>query len=132
MYAIYIYLRILVSKTISKSDDVRRLAVKRLMSQVEQELLTLRELLSSLPVFSGICVAQLLVFCAVFCIELYCLHLFDLRLLITTLVFYDLSCTYIYYSKLQEWAKSVTVTYACRRLPLLLPNCIITVNFKYR
>ena len=96
MYVIYIYLRILVSKTISKSDDVRRLAVKRQMSQVEQELLTFRELLSSLPVFSWICVAQLLVFCVVFCIALYCLHLLDLRLLITTLISYDLSCTYIY------------------------------------
>jgi hypothetical protein len=96
MYVIYIYLRILVSKTISKSENVRRLAVKQQMSQVEQELLTFRELLSSLPVFSWICVPQLLVFCVVFCIALYCLHLLDLRLLITTLVSYDLSCTYIY------------------------------------
>jgi hypothetical protein len=53
-YVCYLYLFTYtsVSKTISKSDDVRRLAVKRQMSQVDQELLTLRELLSSLPVFS--------------------------------------------------------------------------------
>jgi len=54
-YVCYLYLftYTCVSKTISKSDDVRRLAVKRQMSQVEQELLTFRELLSSLPVLVG-------------------------------------------------------------------------------
>ena len=62
---------------------------------MEQELLTLPEQLNLLPVFSGVRVALLLVFCVVFCrlmfvlfffLPLYCLYFLDVRLFITRLV----------------------------------------------
>ena len=66
--------------------------VMRQVSLVEQELLNLPEHPSSLPVFSGVRVARFLVFWIVFCRSLfvpfllYCVSLFDLRILITLLV----------------------------------------------
>ena len=67
IYVICIYLRILVSNTISISDDKCRLTVTRRMSHVEQELLTLPQHLKSTLGFSGISVARSLVFCAMLC-----------------------------------------------------------------
>ena len=82
--------------------------VTQRVSHVGQELFTLQEHLSSPPVFSGVCVARSLVFYihVVFCRSLFvllsfffwpltlcCLSFFDLRILITPLVFSNSSCT---------------------------------------
>ena len=48
------------------------LTVTRRLSHVEQELLTLSEHMSSSSIFSGVRVAQSLVFCVVFCRSLFC------------------------------------------------------------
>jgi hypothetical protein len=74
-----------------------RLTVTWRVLHVKQELLTTPEHLSSPPVYSELCIAWSLVFCAMFCRSLfvflsfyfwplYCLSFFDLRLLITPLV----------------------------------------------
>ena len=51
-----------------------RRIVTRLVSHVEQKLLTLPEYLSSSLVFSGVCVARSLVFCVMFCRSLFVLR----------------------------------------------------------
>jgi hypothetical protein len=61
IYLICIYLRILVSNTISISDDVRA------VPHVEQKLLTLPEHLILPPGLSGIHVARSLISYAMFC-----------------------------------------------------------------
>ena len=74
-----------------------RLTVAWRVSHVKQELLTTPEHLNSPPVYSGVCIARSLVFCATLCRSLfvflsfffwplYSLSFFDLRLLITPLV----------------------------------------------
>ena len=73
--------------------------ITRRVSLVEQELPTLPQHTSSRPLFSGVRVAQILVFCVVFCRSLFahlslylsplhivCRQFVNLRLLITTFV----------------------------------------------
>jgi len=63
------------------------LTVTRMVTIVEQELLTLPEHLSSPRVFCGVRVARSLFFCVVLCRSLFVLlSFFDLRILITPLV----------------------------------------------
>ena len=57
------------------------------MPLVEQEWLTLPKHLTSPPVFSGVCVAQSLVFCVVFCRSLFVLFL--LTIVFSVLQFTD-------------------------------------------
>ena len=78
LFVIWIYLRALVSNTISTSDDVRR------ASYVEQELLTLPEHLSSHPGYSRVHGARSLVFCVVFYRSLFVL--FGISSLIPVLI----------------------------------------------
>jgi hypothetical protein len=88
----------------SPSQFFGGVCVKRRMSLVDQELLTLSEHPSLPPGFSGVRVARILVFCVVFCRSLFvpssfffwplcCLSFFDLRILITRLVFSNSSCS---------------------------------------
>ena len=74
--------------------------VTRWVAHVEQKLLTLPERPSSPSVFNGVGIARLLVFCVWYFVDhclsfffwaFYCLSFFDLRLLITALVFSNFS-----------------------------------------
>jgi len=80
---------------------------------VVQELFTIPEHLSSYLAFSSVHVAQSLVLCVVFCRSLYCLSVFDLRLLITHLVS-------------SNWYRSVSfltlTTLTCISLCMTLPG----------
>ena len=74
--------------------------VTQRVSLLEQELLTLPEHLSSLPLFSGVRVAQSLDFYVIvvdlffyfFCLILHCVSFFDVRYLITHLVSSNFFC----------------------------------------
>ena len=76
--------------------------ITRRLPHVEQELPTLPEHLSLPPVFSGVRLARSLAFCVVFCrslfvlssCPLYCLSVFDVQLLITSLVSSNCSIAY--------------------------------------
>ena len=70
-YNVYLFTYTVVLHDINNNNDVSRLTVTGRMPLVEQELLSLPEHLCSSPVFSGVRVAQSLVFCVVFCKSLF-------------------------------------------------------------
>jgi hypothetical protein len=70
-YNVYLFTYIVVLHDVNNNNDVSRLTVTGRMPLVEQELLSLPEHACSFPVFSGVCVAQSLVFCVVFCKSLF-------------------------------------------------------------
>ena len=67
------------------------------VSRLKQELLTLLEPLSSSPVFSGVCVAQSIVFFCPFGHCIVCPYFFDLRHVITTFGLFKLFLMAFYY-----------------------------------
>ena len=97
----YVPLVVSTCRSFSRSWLITR--VTRQVSLVEQELSTLLEHLSSLPVFREVNVARSLVFCVMFCRSLFvlvsfifwplcCLSFFDLQILITPLASLSSSC----------------------------------------
>ena len=97
----YVPLVVSTCRFFSRSWLITR--VTRQVSLVEQELPTLLEHLSSLPVFREVHVAPSLVFCVMFCRSLFvllyfifwplcCLSFFDLQILITPLASSSSSC----------------------------------------
>ena len=83
------------------------LAVTRWVSLVQQELLTLQDHMTSLQDVSGVCVAQSLVFCVVFCRSLslsffFWPSFFDIQLLILLLWLCILN---LFFGLLSCWTK---------------------------
>ena len=70
-YNLYLFTYIVVLHDVNNNNDVSRLTVTGRMTLVEQELLSLPEHMWPSPVFSGVRVAQSLVFCEVFCRSLF-------------------------------------------------------------
>ena len=66
-YNVYLFTYIVLLHDVNNNNDVLRLTVTGRMPLVEQELLSLPEHMCSSPDFIGVCVAQSLVFCVVFC-----------------------------------------------------------------
>ena len=64
-------LNTVVLHDINNHNDASRLTITGRVPLVEQELLSLPEQMCSSPVFSGVRVAQSLVFCVVFCKSLF-------------------------------------------------------------
>ena len=94
-YWCYVYIFTYTDVHISWSSCL--LTVTRRVSLMEQQLLSLPDHMTSLPVFRGIRVARSLVFCVMFCKSLFVLFFWplcclsiDLQILITTYVIFKL------------------------------------------
>ena len=70
-YNVYLFTYTVVLHDINNNNDVSRLTVTGRVALVELELLSLPEHMCSSPVFSGVRVAQSLVFCVMVCRSLF-------------------------------------------------------------
>ena len=95
--------------TDERNGDTSESCRKFMVSLVEQKQFTLLENMSSLPVFSGVCVARSICFCVMFCRsllcrlscffwQLCCLSFFDLQISITPWVSSNSSYSQSYFA----------------------------------
>jgi hypothetical protein len=82
----YLFTSTVVLHDINNHNDVSHLTITWRVGLVEQELLSLPEHLCSSPVFSGVRVAQSLVFCEVFCRSLFVFWSFSIGHCIVCLI----------------------------------------------